>query len=164
MSSPGGEHRAARPREDRLDRHLPRAFGAGNQGLRAMADERRHAVRRRRCIADVSAKARPVLDLHASNELRGLGNGRITGRNGRMPGDRGRRRRRTDRHAAVGQHRDRRHLGNMLQVDDARGPAPPLAQLRHEVGATGERARIVRAHRHDGLPDGFGPLIDEVLQ
>ncbi len=52
----------------------------------------------------------------------------------------------------------------MLQVDDARGAAAPLAQLRHEVGTTGQGARIVRAHRHDGIPDGFGPLIDEILQ
>jgi hypothetical protein len=44
------------------------------------------------------------------------------------------------------------------------GPAPSLAQLRHEVGPTGESPRTVRAHRHDGLPDGFGPLINEVLQ
>ena len=129
-----------------------------------MTDERRHAVRRRRRIADISAKARPVLHLHAANQLRGLGDGRITGRNGRMPCDRGRRRRRTDRHAAVGQQRDRRHLGNMFQVDDARGAPPPLAQLRHKVGTAGERARIVCAHRRDGLRDGFGPLIDEILQ
>ena len=138
--------------------------GPAISGLRPMTDQRRHAVRRRRRIADVAAKARAVLHLHAANELRGLGNGRVTGRNGRMPRDGGCRHRRTDRHAAVGQHRDRGHLGDMLQVDDARGTAPPLAQLRHEVGATGERARIVRAHRRDGLPDGFGPLIDEVLQ
>ena len=70
-----------------------------------MTDERRNAVRRRRRIADVAAKARTVLHLHAANELRGFSNGRVTGRDGRMPRDRGRRHRRTDRHAAVGLNR-----------------------------------------------------------
>ena len=122
------------------------------------------AVRRRRRIADVAAEARPVLHLHAADELRRLGDGRVAGRDGRMPRDGRCRRRGADRHAAVGQHRDRRQLGDVLQVDDARGPPPPLAQLRHQVGAAGQRARIGRAHGRDGLLDGFGPLIDEVLQ
>ena len=108
-----------------------------------MTDERRYAVRRRRRIADVAAKARPVLHLHAADELRGLRDGRVTGRNGAIACDRRRRRRCADRHAAVGQQRDRGQLGNMLQVDDARSATPPLAQLRHEIGTAGESVRTV---------------------
>ena len=52
----------------------------------------------------------------------------------------------------------------MFQVDDATGPAPALAQLRHEVGAAGKRSRIARAHRRDSLSDRTRSLIDELLQ
>ena len=66
--------------------------------------------------------------------------------------------------AAIGQRRDRRQLRDMLEVDDAPGRPPPLAQLRHQVGAARKRPRIARAQRRDGLLDGPGPLIDELLQ
>ena len=164
-SSPARELRPPRPGEHRLDRHLARAAGPGNQRLCAETDQCRHAVRRGRRIADVAAEARAVLHLHAADELRGSGDGRIARRNRRMPRHRGRASRRTDRHAAVGQHRRSPiRSGDMLQVDDARRAAPPFAQLRHEIGAAGERACIARAHRRNGVRDGLGPLIDEFLQ
>ena len=118
----------------------------GNHGPRTVADQRRHAVRRRRGIADITAKARAVLHLHAANQLRRLGDGRIARHDGRMSRGGGRRHRRTDLHAAVGQQRDRRHLGDMFQVDDARGAPPPFAQLRHRsvppASARASSARI----------------------
>ena len=109
-----------------------------------MTDQNRDAVCRRRRIADIASKGSPILDLHAADELRGLGNGRVTGHNCSMPGHGGRGRRRADRHPAVGQQGDRCYGRDVFDVDDAAGPAPALAQLRHEVGATGERPRIAQ--------------------
>jgi hypothetical protein len=70
----------------------------------------------------------------------------------------------TNRHAAVGQYADRRQIRDMLQIDDALGRPPPLAQLRHEIGAACERASVTRVHRRDRVSDALGPFVDELLQ
>ena len=44
------------------------------------------------------------------------------------------------------------------------GPTAALAQLRDQIRAARQRARIADSHRRDGIVDGTGALIDEFLQ
>ena len=57
-----------------------------------------------------------------------------------------------------------RQLGNSLQVDETRDLPAPLAHLRDQIGAARERPRAVGLHGGDGVLDGGGARIGEVLQ
>ena len=101
--SPGSSAGPAGPAEQCLDGDLAPAAAPGDHGARLVADERRHGIGRRRGVADVAAEACPVLDLHAADQLRRLGDGRIGGGQARMPRHGRRGRRGADGEAAVGQ-------------------------------------------------------------
>ena len=61
-----------RPLEELMQRQLAPLVPAGDYGSCLAAQERRNRVRRRRRIADVPAKARTVLHLHAADQTYGL--------------------------------------------------------------------------------------------
>ena len=70
----------------------------------------------------------------------------------------------SDRDAAIRRLCDGSQRRDALEVDDAGGVPAPLAQLRNEVGAAGERTGVARRHGRDGLLDRLRAGIGKVPQ
>ena len=165
-SSPGSSARAAGSANSASTGTSRLPLRPRDQRPRLVADQRRNGIRRRGGIADVAAEARPVLDLHAADQPRRLGDGRdrraataacraTAGRSGRG----------ADRDAAVRQRGDRRQLGDALEVDDARRPA---GAPRAAAGSGRCRRQAPRASPAAMAATASsmvaGLLIDELLQ
>ena len=76
------------------------------------------------------------------------------------PRDRGRG---ADPPTAVGDTLDPGQLGDVLQIDDAGGRPPTFAQLRDEIRAAGEDARVAARQFRHRLDDRRRPEISKLL-
>jgi hypothetical protein len=157
-----GEHRLARSGEQILEADLTAAIGAGDVGRGILADERRHDVRGRSGIAHVAAQASAVLDLHAAEQVGRRGDRGVVRRDCGVARHARRAQCRADLDAALGPQPNSAKRRYALEIDDAIGAAAALAQLRQQIGATCQRARLTAAQFANRILDRRRRHIHEV--
>jgi hypothetical protein len=130
----------ARTGADRLGRRLALAVGAGDDADRARGDHRRHAVGRRRGVAQIAGERAASLDLRRADQVGALDDAR--------PGmfecmvaaqHHARRRRADDEEVAFLANAD--DAGDALGVDDDFWLQPAAAQLHQQIGPSGHDLR-----------------------
>jgi hypothetical protein len=138
-----GEGQPARTLHDILHGHLAPPVGAGNGGNRPGGDQGRHAVGRRRAVAQVAAHGGTALDLGGADQVGGLHQAGPDGLESRMLLELGGRCGGTHAEAAalLG---DPAHLRDALDVHQQRRLDQVGAQLHEEVGAPRQDARLAR--------------------
>ncbi len=163
MNSPGCSDVRPGPICDRLDRLFAPPCRPDDHATRPRCDQRRHAVGRRRGVAEVAAQRGAALDLGRADQVGRLDHARPGADQRGILADRRARCRRADGEAAVRTPPDADRAGDALQVHHRARAQPPGAHLHDQVGAAGQNAGGGRAAQHfDRLIDAGGRHIVEL--
>ena len=140
MNSPGLKRGAPRTRGDAFHGNLSPPLWAGDHAGRARGDQRRHAVGRRRRVAEIAGKRRPPLDLRRADQVGGLDHPGPGLLQGFAFADHGAGRRGADDKAAV-PLANAGDAGDLLDIDDQARLGPAGAELNQQIGPAGQDLR-----------------------
>ena len=160
---PGRQRRDARPDEEPVHGDRPTSARPDRHHPRAVHEECRGGVGRRRRVADVPSQRRTVADLHRSDDRGSLGQCHVVVLDPLVAHEVGHHGPCADREPAVVGPDLARELLDPLDVDDRRRPDRPISDADDQVGATGQRPRILSAvgQQRQRVGQPVRPLVGE---
>ena len=157
-SSSRAQCRDARSDEELVDRDGAGPRRSGGDHARAVHEQRRCRVGRRRGIADVAGKRRPIPDLDGTDDRRRVGEGLVVAPDPLVGGDLGHHRPGADYQVAVALADLGVELVDPLDIDDEARLERSVTQPDDQVCPTGERTGLgtVLGEQRDGASRWVG--------
>src|SRR5258708_9747882 len=131
---------AAWTRDESYTRNLSPPVWAGDHAGRARGDQRRHAVGRRRRVAEITGKRRPTLHLSRADQIGGLDHPGPSPLQGFAFADHGAGRRGADDKTTV-LLANAGDAGDLLDIDDQARLGPARAELNQGSGPARQHLR-----------------------